>query len=168
MDLFTESESSQDTEAMVCDLLLFTAHLINDLGYTSCDFHIYDQATAAEKLTFWMPQFETLDPEETFDTGHLFKADTDSFTLAGLDDDWETTDLQPASTQRQRSFFDGDVLGCITLDLGAPLTGFPWYASTCSDVPLFYECGAVTLDQPVLDLDLDEEGTTEEEVVLEF
>lgn len=37
MDLFTESESSKDTENTVCDCLLPIAHLTNDLGFISCN-----------------------------------------------------------------------------------------------------------------------------------
>lgn len=41
MDLFTESESSQDTENAVRGCLLPTTHLIHNLGYVACNFHIW-------------------------------------------------------------------------------------------------------------------------------
>lgn len=47
MDLFTESESSQDTGNTVCDYLLPAAYLTNDLGCT-CNFRIYDSAVVAD------------------------------------------------------------------------------------------------------------------------
>lgn len=40
MDLFTETESFRDTENMVCDYLLPTAHLTNGIGYSYCDFRV--------------------------------------------------------------------------------------------------------------------------------
>jgi hypothetical protein len=40
VDLFTESESTQDTANMVCECLEFAAHLTRNLGYVTCNFHI--------------------------------------------------------------------------------------------------------------------------------
>ncbi|KAF9651367.1 hypothetical protein BDM02DRAFT_3184620 [Thelephora ganbajun] len=132
MDLFTESESPQDTRN-------------RDI-----------------------PPFETLGSQETADTGGLSEADADASTLAGLDDHWDSTDLEPNSTQRRElSFLDDDNLGYMTLDLDASSTGFPWHASTRSDISRFYGLDTATLDQPVLDLDSDDE-MYEEEAVLNF
>lgn len=39
MDLFTESESSQDTAKMVRECLIPTAHLTRNLGCVACNFH---------------------------------------------------------------------------------------------------------------------------------
>ena len=114
-----------------------------------------------------MPQFETFGLKETADTGHLFEADTDLFNLAGLDDDWETIDLQPNPTRSwEHTFFDGD-LDCMALDLDGSSTGFTWHASTPSDVPRIHDLGAAPLDQTVLDLDSDFEEASEE-AVLDF
>jgi hypothetical protein len=168
MDLFTEFEPPQDAENMVCEHLLPTTHLINDQGYT-CNFHVYIQAATTGILILWMSQVETPDSEETTDAGHLFRANNDGFTLVGLDDDWETIGLQPSPSQRRdRSFLDDDDLGCMDLDLDASSTGFPWHADTGSDVLCHYDLGSAVLDQPVLDLDSDNEEIAEEEAVLDF
>jgi len=105
-----------------------------------------------------MLHFETFGLREAADTGHLFGADTDLFTLAGLDDDWKMIDLQPN--------FDDD-LGCMALDLDGSPTGFPWHTSTPSDGPRIHDLGAAPLDQTVLELDSDVEETGEE-AVLDF
>ena len=168
MDLFTEFESSQDAETMVCGHLLPATHLTKDQGYTYCDLHVYGRAAAAGILILWMSQVGTPNPEETANTGHLFRADNDAFTLVGLDDSWETIGLQPSPAQRRdRSFLDDD-LGCADLDLDASSTGFPWHAGTRSDVPCFCDLGSSALDQPVLDLDSDNGEIAEEEAVLDF
>lgn len=89
--------------------------------------------------------------------------------MAGLDDEWETIDLQPNPAQRrEHSFLDYGDLSCMTLNLDAPLTGFPWHASACSDVSRFHELGATTLVQRALDPDLDDEEMNEGEGVLNF
>ena len=167
-DLLTESESFHDTGNMVCDRLLPAARLIDDLGHTSCNFYAHGQAAAAEILILQITQFETLGPEEPAGTCRPFEANTDLFTLAGLDDDWESTGLQPNPTQREDSILDDDDLSCVALDLGDPLTGFPWNASACSDTPRFYDVCTAAVDQPVLNLDSDDEDMGEEEVVLDF
>lgn len=41
MDLFTKSESSQDTGNMVRGYLLPSAHLTDDVGHSSCNFRVY-------------------------------------------------------------------------------------------------------------------------------
>jgi len=169
MDLFIESEPSQDIGNMVCDCLLPAAHLTNDLGYTSCNFHIYGSTAAAEILTFRIIQFKTLGLEATADTGHLIKANDDVFTLAGLDDDWESIDPQPNPTQRRENPPPDDYdLHCMALDLDASSAGLPWHVSTRSDVSRFYDIGTDALDQSVLDLDSDDEEMGEEEAILDF
>lgn len=169
MDLFTESEPSQERENVVCDCLLPAAHLTSSLGYTYCNFHVYDQAAIAEILTPWMLQFETSGSEEITDPGHLFSTDNDTFTLAGLDDDWETIGLQLSPTQR-RSYppLDDDDLGYMALDRDASLTIFPWHTSICSDFSCFCDLGSTTLNQRALDLDSEDEDIAEEEAVLDF
>lgn len=120
-------------------------------------------------LIFQTIQLEPLCPEETSDTGHLFEANADVFTLAGLDDDWESIEVQPKFTQRREHSFlddDGPGLDCVTLNLDAPSIGFSWHTSTRSDVSRFCDLGAAALDQPVLDLDSDDEMG--EEAVLDF
>lgn len=140
-NLFTEPEFPQDTINMVCDCLLLITRLIDNPGYTPCNFHTYDQAAAAEILIFQTTQFETLVPEEAADAGHLY---ADVFTLAGLDGDWESDDLQSNPTQRRKhSLLDDHDLGCMALDLDAPAS--PWFRDL------------VTLDHPMLDLDSDDE-----------
>lgn len=164
-DLFTEPESSQDTGSMVCDYLRPSTHLISDPGHTSCNFNVYGHGAAAEILIFQMIRFETFGP----DMAHLSEENADAFTLAGLDYDWESIDLKPNPTQRQEhSFLDGNDLGCMALDPDAPSTGFLWHATTHSDVPRFDDLDAATLDQPVLDLDSDDEEMGDEEAVLVF
>ena len=167
IDLLTESEPSRDTGNMVCDRLPPAARLINDPGHTSCNFYAHSQAAAAEILILQITQFETLDPEEPAGTCHLFEVNTDLFALAGLDDDWEPIGPQQNSIQSDGSALDDD-LGCVALDLGDPSTGFPWHASPCSDAPGFYDVCTATMDQPVLNLDSDDEDMDEEEVVLDF
>jgi len=167
MDLFTEPEPSQDTGNMVCDRPLPATHLIDDLGHSSCNFHAHDPAAAAEIPILQIIQFGALGPEDSASTGYHFEANTDLFTLAGLEDDWESIGLQPNSTQREDSDLDCGALGCVALDLGDPSTGFPWHASTCSDISLFYDICTATMDQPVLSLDSDDEDMGEE-VVLDF
>jgi len=169
MDLFIESESSQDIGNMVCDCLLPAAHLTNDLGYTSRNFHIYGSTAAAEILTLRITQFETLGLDAAADAGHLFETNDDVFTLAGLDDDWESINPQPNPTQRRENAPPDDYdLRCMALDLGASSTGFHRHASTRWDVPrFFYDLGTAASDQPVLDLDSDDEEMREE-AVLDF
>lgn len=167
VDLFTEPEPSKGIRNMVCDCLMSATCLIDGIGLTSCNLHAYRQAAAAEILILQMIQFGALGPEDSAGTGHPFEANADLFTLAGLDDDWGSIDLQPNSTQREDSVLDYDALGCVALDLGDPSTGFPWHTSTCSDIPLFHDICTATMDQPVLSLDSDDEDMGEE-VVLDF
>lgn len=88
--------------------------------------------------------------------------------MAGLDDDWESVDLQPGPTQQwKRSLLDDDDIGSVTLGLDAPSAVFLWHASARSDVSRFDDIDAASLDQPVLDLDSDDEEMGEE-TVLDF
>ena len=113
-----------------------------------------------------MIRFESLGPEETADTCHLFEANADVFTLVGLDDDWEPIGLEPNHTQDlEHSFLDDDDLDCMALDLDAS-SGFPCHARAGSDIPQCYDLGTKALDQPVLDMDSDDEMG--EESVLDF
>jgi hypothetical protein len=156
-NLFTEPEFPQGAVNMVCDCLLLITRLIDNPGYTPCNFHTYDQAAEAEILIFQTIQFETLVPEEAADTGHLY---ADVFTLGGLDGDWKSDDLQSNPTQRRKySLLDDDDLGCMALDLDASSAGSHWHAS-----PWFRDLA--TLDHPMLDLDSDDEMG--EEAVLDF
>lgn len=86
--------------------------------------------------------------------------------MAGLDDDWEAIDLQQNPNQSWgHTLSDEDDFGCMALDLDGSSTGFPWHASTRSDVPGIL--GAAPLVQTVLDLDSDIEETGDE-AVLDF
>lgn len=111
-----------------------------------------------------MTQLETRRPEEISDTCNL--GDTGVFTLAGLDDDLESIDLQP---NLDHPLLDGGESGCMVLDLDAPSAGFLCHASACPDASRFYDLCAA-LDQPVvLDLDSeDDEEMEKEEIVLDF
>jgi hypothetical protein len=48
VDLFTESESSQDTENMVCGCPIAAPHLTRNLGCVACNFHIYGSSAAPD------------------------------------------------------------------------------------------------------------------------
>ena len=163
-DLFTGSEPSQDIGNMVCDCLLPATYLIIDTECTSCNSHVYGQPAAVEILIPRMTQLETIGPEETAETGHLFEGETDAFTLAGLDDGWESISLQASPIQTwQHHFLGNNDLGYRAFDLDASPTEFP----TCPDIPRFCDLGTTTLEHPTLDLDSDDE-MGEEEAVLDF
>lgn len=93
----------------------------------------------------------------------LFEGDTDDFTLAGLDDDWESIDLQPSLTVGPEHCFL-DELGYMSLDLDASSAGFFHHAG---DFSRHHDLGAA-LDQPVLDLDSEADEMGGEEMVLDF
>ena len=60
VDLFTESESSQDTANMVCECLLPAPHLTHNSGCVICDFHIYRSSTTAEILMLLITSLKCL------------------------------------------------------------------------------------------------------------
>jgi hypothetical protein len=163
MDLFTESESSQDAENMVCEHLLPTTHLTNDQGYTPV-ISTYIQAATTEILILWMSQVETLrSPKKQLTLATFSRANNDAFTLVGLDDDWETIGLQPNPPRDETVLSLTTMISAVWILIWMLLRlDFPGtrYLLGCS---LFYDLGSATLDQPVLDLDSDNEEIAEEE-----
>jgi hypothetical protein len=113
-------------------------------------------------------QLETLHPEEMSYSRNL--GDADVYTLAGLDDDRDSIDLQPSPIHgSEYSSLDGGDPGCRALGLDVSSTRLFCHTSALPDVSRFYDTCA-TLDQPVLlDLDSDDdEGMEKEEAVLNF
>lgn len=166
MDLFTETP--RDTGNKVCDSILPGDRLIDDLGHTFCNSHIYGQDAATKTLMLRMTQVGTLTPQEIPGVGPLFEANPGAFTLAGMDDGWESVDMQLNPTQRRDAPpLDDNDLGCVAPDPYALSTAFPWHLGTCSDILQFHDIGFVALGHDVLDLDSDDEEMGEE-LVLDF
>lgn len=103
------------------------------------------------------------------ETAAVFKGDTDVFTLAGFDDDWDSIDLRSSLIVGQEDCFPGDdELDCMSLDLDASSTGIPYHTSDLSDFSWHHHLGAA-LDHPVFDLDSDDDcDMGREEIVLDF
>lgn len=116
-----------------------------------------------------MAQLETPRSREMTDVCFLFGGDAGVFTLAGLDDDWESIDLRASPVVgREHSFPDRNGLDCMPLDLDASSTGFLHPSSDCSEFSRYRDLGTA-LDQPVLDLNSnDDDEIGEGEVVLVF
>jgi len=116
-----------------------------------------------------MAQLEIPRSREMTDVCFLFEGDTGVFTLAGLDDDWESIDLRASPVVGREHYFpDSNGLDCMPLDLDASSTGFLHHSSDCSDFSRYRDLGTA-LDQPVLDLNSDDDDEMDgEEVVLVF
>ena len=115
-----------------------------------------------------MAQLETLHPKETADDCILFEGDVDVFTLAGLDDDWESISPKASPTAGQgHPILDNDEPCSVSLCLDAPLTDFLYHGNDRSDFSQYHGHDAV-LDQPMLDLDSDDDEIDREEIVLDF
>lgn len=116
-----------------------------------------------------MTQLEMPNSKGTADDRSLFKGDADVvFTLAGLDDDWESIELRPSPTVGQgHAFLDIDELCFVPLCLDAPLTDFLHHANDRSDFSWYHNLGA-GLDQAVLDLDSDYDEMDKGGMVLDF
>jgi hypothetical protein len=161
MDLFTESESSPYTGNAVRSCRQPVTHLTRNPGHTSSNFRIYSTPAAG----VLMPRTTQSGSEEMADT-YLFEEDASGFTLAGLDDDWESVDLQLSPTERrEHSLLDGIFL---SLGLPAPPAELPRHASACPDVSRFCDLDAALDDQSILDLGSDEDDETGREIILDF
>lgn len=161
MDLFTESESSPYTGNAVRSCCQPVTHLTSNLGHPSSNFRIYSTPAAG----ILMPRTTQSGSEETADT-YLFEEDAGGFTLAGLDDDWESVDLQLSPTERrERRLLDGNSL---SLGLAAAPAELAPHASACSDFSRFCDLDAALDDQPMLDLGSYEDDEMDRETILDF